>query len=605
MYWYVTAVQVLLLLAAATSVVFALFAWKRRPVPGSVAFSVFMLAVTLWVLAYLLQIASDDLATKMVWVKLQYIGVGIVPVAWLAFSLRYTKRQTWLTPQHWILLMVIPLLTILFAVTNEVHQLLWVSANQIVVNGFSFTTMLPGVWYWIFVFYLYGIFLAGSLMLVTSTRYEISSLLPQQALLFLAGLTVPWFGGVLFLLGMSAINLTPLSFALCGVLIGKYALNFRFVKRTPLENQMVITSLADGVLVLSDEQIIVDANPALVEIAERPLSDILGRQLSEVFPEVAAKYKELKEKPLDIGCDGVDRSRCYELKLSQLLDWRKLACSEMLVFHDISERKQQEVLRDDLTHSMVHDLRSPISNSLFALDMLKNGTVQDREKDSQRLVELTYENTERVLNLVNNILDAGHLDDGNIPVKLTAVSLPKLTDQTLLSQSPRAEAKGITLVRDMPVDLPVAWADKNLIERVLQNLVDNSIKFSPIGGTVKVTAVLVNKQDVTRRQIHITIADEGPGLSSTLTENVFDKFVTGLDKDSGNGLGLAFCQMALAAHNQKIWIEKTTESGAAFTFSLALPPQLPEDIAAEDEWPDIPDSSAQSSPLFTQVLPNW
>jgi signal transduction histidine kinase len=605
MYWYVTAVQVLLLLAAATSVIFALFAWKRRPVPGSVAFSVFMLAVALWVLAYLLQIVSDGLSAKMVWVKLQYIGVGIVPVAWLAFSLRYTKRQAWLTPGHWFLLMTIPLLTILFVLTNEVHQLVWVSANLVVLHGFSFMTILPGVWYWIFTLYLYVLFVVGSLMLVTSTRYEISSLLPQQALIFLAGLAVPWFGGILYLLGMSAINLTPLSFALCGAVVGKYALNFRFVKRTPLENQMVISSLADGVLVLSDEQMIVDANPALVEIAKRPLSAILGRQLREVFPEVAAKYEELKEKPLDIGCDGADRSRCYELKLSQLLDWRKLACSEMLVFHDISERKQQEILRDDLTHSMIHDLRSPISNSLFALDMLKNGTVHDKEKDSQRLVELTYENTERVLNLVNHILDVERLDDGNIPLQLTAVSLPKLVDQTLISQSPRAEAKGITLVREMPADLPVAWADRNLIERVMQNLVDNSIKFSPLGGSVKVTAVLVDKQDVTRRRIHITVADEGPGLSSALTENVFDKFVTGADKDSGNGLGLAFCQMALAAHNQKIWINRTKEPGAAFTFSLALPPQLPEDIAEEDEWPDIPDSSAQSNILFTQTLSNW
>ena len=605
MYWYVTAVNLLLLLAAATSIICALYAWKRRPVPGSVAFSVFMLAVALWVLAYLLQIVNDDLAMKLAWAKLQYIGLSIVPVAWLVFSLRYTNRQAWLTPKHWVLLMSVPLLTLLFILTNDFHQLVWVRADILTVTGLSLMTMTPGVWYWLFVLFLYGSFLAGSLMLLTSTRYEIASLFPQQALLLLAGLALPWFGGVLYVTGMSAINLTPLSFALCGVVVAKYPLNFRFVKRSPLENQMVLNSLDDGVLVLDKEHLIVDANPALVKIAKRPLSDLLGCKLSDVFPEAATKYDNLKEKSVDMGCDETPRSSCYELKLFPLLDWRKFASSEMIVFHDISERKKRETLRDDLTHSMVHDLRSPISNSLFALEMLRNGTVQDLEADSQRLVDLTYENTEKVLNLINHILEIGLMEDSNMRVRLTAVPLAKLVDQVLVSQSPRAEAKGITLIREISADLPVAWADEDLLARVVQNLVDNSIKFSSMGGTVKVTAVLVNEQDRAQRQIHVTVADEGPGLSPELAETVFDKFVVGPGKESGNGLGLAFCQMALAAHNQKIWVESWPGQGTDFTFSLALPPQLPEDIYLEDEWPDIPASSSEPNILLSQVSPNW
>ncbi|MCZ7667909.1 MAG: hypothetical protein M5U34_12285 [Chloroflexi bacterium] len=97
MYGYVTAVSVSLLVAAAAATIFALFAWKRRPVPGSVAFSVFMLTVILWSLTYLLQISSPDLATKEMWLTWQYLGVGLLPVAWLVFALRYTNKQTWLT----------------------------------------------------------------------------------------------------------------------------------------------------------------------------------------------------------------------------------------------------------------------------------------------------------------------------------------------------------------------------------------------------------------------------------------------------------------------------------------------------------------------------
>jgi signal transduction histidine kinase len=254
---------------------------------------------------------------------------------------------------------------------------------------------------------------------------------------------------------------------------------------------------------------------------------------------------------------------------------------------------------------MVHDLRSPMSNSLFALEMLRSGTFHPEDAEGKRLISLTYENTEKVLKLVNEILDVGRLEDGNIPVQLTAVPLIKLVDYVLASQSPRAGSKNITLVREIPPDLPVAWADENLLERVVQNLVDNSIKYSPMGGVVKVTAVVVNPHDKQHRQIHVTVSDDGPGLPPELAETIFDKFVTGPNKESGNGLGLAFCQMALTAHNQKIWVENETEQGSAFTFSLALPPQMPEDIFIEDEWPEILSNPANPNLLMSQALSNW
>jgi signal transduction histidine kinase len=605
MYWYVTAISLLLLLAAAISIVFALYAWKRRPVPGAVAFSVFMLAVTLWILAYLLQVISDGQAAKIIWAKLQFVGISIVPVAWLVFALRYTDRQEWITPRRWVMLMTIPILTLLFVLTNNFHQLVWVRFNLSGSGDLSVLEMIPGVWYWIFVLYLYGAFLAGSLMLLTSTRYEISSLVYQQALILVTGLALPWFGGILYMIGMSTINLTPLSFAICGVVMAKYALNFRFVKRTPLENQMVLNSLDTGVLVLDRDSVIVDANPAMIHIAKRPLSDLLGAKLSDIFPKVAARYDELQKNSIEMGCQESRQSDCYEIKRFPLEDWRKFISSELLIFYDISERKQREILREDLTHSMVHDLRSPISNSLFALEMLRSGTIHPKDAEGERLVELTFENTEKVLKLVNEILDLGRLENGNIPVKLTAVSLIELIDNVLLSQSPHAETKNIRLMQDIPPDLPAAWADENLVERVVQNLVDNSIKFSPVGGMVKVTAVVVNKQDRDQRQFHITVSDDGPGLPPNLAETVFDKFVTGADKESGNGLGLAFCQMALAAHNQKIWVESQPERGSAFTFSLALPSQLPEDIYIEDEWSDILTNPTEPNILISQVSSNW
>ncbi|MCZ7667904.1 MAG: ATP-binding protein [Chloroflexi bacterium] len=109
---------------------------------------------------------------------------------------------------------------------------------------------------------------------------------------------------------------------------------------------------------------------------------------------------------------------------------------------------------------------------------------------------------------------------------------------------------------------------------------------------IRITAVLQNPHDPAQRHMLVSVCDEGPGLPADLANTVFDKFVTGPDKRSGNGLGLAFCQMALAAHNQKIWFNEPGSDGATITFSLALPPQLPEDIRIEDKWPNTNPAAA-------------
>lgn len=604
MYWYLTAVSVLLLLAAAASTIFALFAWKRRPVPGSVAFSVFMLAVTLWSLTYLLQITSPHLSTKEIWFTWQYLCVGILPVAWLVFSLRYTNRQDWLTPRHLLLLMLFPFTVLLLALTNDFHRLLWEELSILNGTRLPLLTITPGIWYWAVLFGLYSAFLLGSLLLVTSTRYEIASLAPHQALLLLAGLALPWFGGALYLTGLSFINLTALTFALCGIIVGKYALGFQLVKRTPLANQFALSNLNDGVLIVDTDLVIVDANPAMASISKRPLRSLLGCKLSDLFPELAEKHQALQQKPVDIHCGDSSSAPYYEVQLTPILDWRKMVSSEMLIFHDISERKRREAMHNEITHSMVHDLRSPVSNSLFALELLKKEPAIE-DTNSEHLIDLLQENTEKVLALINNILDVNRFENSKIPIRPTAVSLPKLVDRVLKSQSPRAVMQNVALIRDLPTDLPPAWADEALLERVLQNLVDNSLKFSPNGSAIRITAVLQNPHNPDQRKMLVSVTDEGPGLPPELANTVFEKFVTGTGKRSGNGLGLAFCQMALAAHNQKIWISEPGTCGATITFSLALPPQLPEDILIEDKWPNTNPTASESPVLISQMSPNW
>ncbi len=596
MYWYLTTFSLLLLLAAAISTVISLYAWKRRPVSGSVAFAIAMLAITQWSLAFLLHVVSVDEAAKFAWFKFQYAGIVILPITWLAFTLHYTGRGASLNSRNLLLLSLAPLITFVLVLTNDALGLFWQDMQVDVVHGLPVIAFTPTPLYWLSHAFLYGCFLAGSLLILTSRRYEIAALYPRQAFVLVMGLSLPWFGLALHFAGLNMVNLMPLMFALSGIVVARYVLRFRLWKKSDLTQHAVINSLDDGVLVLDQAQRVVAANAAAGKILERPLTDLVSHPLTAVWPDLAAQLDAMADKPRDVTRIRQGQICYYEARLSRLVDWRKLPSANLLVLHDITERKQAETLREDMTNSMVHDLRSPISNSLFALQMLKGSLEQDATSpDNYQLLDMTFANTEKVLHLINNILDVGRLENGKIPLNCTAVSLGALVRRVIKGQMAHAAEKQIVIQYDIPSDLPPAWADPDLLERVLQNLIDNSLKFSTTGGAIRLTAVTVPHTLTDKPRLEVSISDDGPGLPPELVHTAFDKFVTGSSKESGNGLGLAFCQMALAAHGEHIWAFNNRGQGVTFTFSLAVAPVASQEVHWEtavplDSQPHFPGS---------------
>jgi signal transduction histidine kinase len=194
------------------------------------------------------------------------------------------------------------------------------------------------------------------------------------------------------------------------------------------------------------------------------------------------------------------------------------------------------------------------------------------------MLEIARENTERMLQLVTDILDVSRLESGRMELKRNPVSLAELTAEKLRAQSPLSADKGVRLVSEVPPNLPKAWVDAELTGRVLQNLVDNAIKFTPDGGLVKVVVRLCNEEiakhvdlEVTEPpQLCVSVVDSGPGISAHLQRRLFQKFVTGGQKGSGSGLGLAFCKLVVDAHGGRIWVESEPDQGTTFTFTLPV-----------------------------------
>ena len=234
--------------------------------------------------------------------------------------------------------------------------------------------------------------------------------------------------------------------------------------------------------------------------------------------------------------------------------------------HDVSERTALDDLRNDLTSMVYHDLRSPLSNIISSLDIL-SGLVNAKDNETiQSILEIAANSTTRIERLVNSLLDINRLESGQKIVSQNIVYMHEITAEAVkevqaIAESRRQEARSQT-----PGDLPPVWVDKDMILRVLLNLLENATKFTPAGSKISVDA---SQQD---GWITISIEDNGPGIPVLQRERIFDKFtrLRGAHKPGGLGIGLAFCKMAVEGHGGKIWVESQNNVGTTFFFTLPV-----------------------------------
>ena len=233
------------------------------------------------------------------------------------------------------------------------------------------------------------------------------------------------------------------------------------------------------------------------------------------------------------------------------------------IVEDVTERKTVEQMREDLVRTLVHDLKNPLSSMLASMDVLAAALEGPELAASAEVVRIARRGGIKMRNLVDAILDVARLEQGAMPLALGPVGLRAAVDEALELQRPLAEPRKLVLSNEVALELPPVRADRELLSRVLQNLVGNAIKFSPEGGTVRVGASREGSG-----LVRVSVADEGPGLPPELRERVFERFVTGDHVASGSGLGLTFCRLAVEAHGGRIRVESAPGAGALLAFTL-------------------------------------
>jgi PAS domain S-box-containing protein len=253
-----------------------------------------------------------------------------------------------------------------------------------------------------------------------------------------------------------------------------------------------------------------------------------------------------------------------EQTIAPVRDYRGDITHFVAIKQDVTARKETERLRDSLVRTMVHDLRNPLSVIHGSLGILKDEVGSTDPEERTWTLDTLERASRQMLDLVTGILDVERLKLGEMPLELSLIDMSEILDAALLLQAPLAEAREQALFGESEKRLPPVQADRSLITRVLQNLVGNAIKFTPEGGTIRVNITCEGNE------INVRVADTGPGIPEEVRRRLFGQFVTGRGKESGSGLGLAFCRLAIEAHGGRIWAESHPGEGTAFYFRLPV-----------------------------------
>lgn len=239
-----------------------------------------------------------------------------------------------------------------------------------------------------------------------------------------------------------------------------------------------------------------------------------------------------------------------------------------LLMRDISERKRVENLKNEFVSTVSHELRTPLTAIRGALGLLcagKKGQVPAAQHDE--LMGIAYQNTERLVHLVNDILDLEKLESGQMTMERQVTHLPELLQQAVEENRPYALSHEVTLVLMQPLPNISIWADPNRLRQVLANLISNAIKFSPSGAKVLLAAAVQGKG------VRISVTDSGEGIPARFRDRIFQRFsqVDGSDtrRKGGSGLGLSICKSIIEMHEGTINFDSEVGKGTCFYFDLA------------------------------------
>ncbi|MDP4090240.1 MAG: histidine kinase N-terminal 7TM domain-containing protein [Bacillota bacterium] len=577
---------------AITSMMAYLF-WKRRSTTGAPAISLVMLAAVEWSTCQLLSGLSSSLEMKIFFDNLTFPGVTAIPVLLFIFCIQYTRRDKLLKAMHYSLLSIIPILTLIAVFTSRWHRFFAVNARTepLADTGISLLVYDYGGWFWIHSGYSFILILLGVIILL-QRLVNLSGVYRKQALMILAAILIPLIGSLLYLLGLGPardLDTTTFSFTFSGILLFIGMFKYKMLDLVPIAYEAVISAMEDAVIVLDTQNRIIDLNNSAEAVFSETRNNLIGQPLSLLFREEDSLCSDIISSLKASGKFELHKGgikRCYNMKISPILDKNKAAIGRFLLLNDITElEKAMEELRtaktaaenaskakSEFLATMSHEIRTPINGIIGMAELLEDAALSTQEREN--LSTLQY-SADSLLNIINEILDYSKIEAGKMQVESVNFNLRELIYNMAKTFSYNKKLGAIRFTYQIEEAVPeVISGDFVKLRQILVNLLSNAFKFTE-EGRIEVSVGLINNSD-TEAFLGFTVSDTGIGIPEDKISGLFESFHQ-LDssttrKYGGTGLGLSIVKKLLVLMGGSIRVESKVDAGSSFTFRLPLIP---------------------------------
>jgi signal transduction histidine kinase len=619
-----------LLLAGAVLVTLViLYVWRRRPSTTIAGLLAVLLGAVLWSVCYALELSAGDLVGREYWGDLKYVGVSLLPPAYLAFVLQcsgHTRWPRWLGPG----LTLEPLAVLVLLATDATHDLVrFYPAGATVATS---QAAEAGPLFWPHLLYNNALVWTATVLLVV-TLGRMSGLYRRQSVVLVAAILLPILLNLLFNLRVEPfqqVDLTPFAFVLTTAVLVWGVYQFSLLDLRPVARSQIFRTISDPVLVLDPDGRVLDANPAAGRLVGRPPAEIVGQPVPQLLPTWSATVAEAMAAGVDQASpegsgrrgpgnpEGVPRSdgidlrggapvsrevtrdgRIYDLAISALPDRQRQSGGHLVVARDVTERRQvEERLCAALNHERVAtdrlavalDRERAAAEHLRVLDELKSGFLQAVSHDLRTPLASVLGIS---LTLQRGRGQLGPADTDDLLGRLTANARKLDRILTGLLDLDRLD-RGIVELRRERVDLarlvagvvseareelldshPVSLellpvqvvADAAKVERIVENLLANAARHTDPG-----TPIWVRVTHGERGAL-LCVDDAGPGVPVEQRESIFRPFQRGPGGSyaPGSGVGLALVAQFASLHDGRAWVEDRAGGGASFRVLLPEP----------------------------------
>ncbi len=364
--------------------------------------------------------------------------------------------------------------------------------------------------------------------------------------------------------------------------------------------ELVLMSIADGVVVCDRDNRVQIVNRAATQIFDKEAKDLLGKPLVVCTegpdqPQICHIVQQFTDSNVNIT-PGAIEPIVQQLQLGELtvrlhtapIFLNKEFLGSVMIMQDITKQAELEKMKNEFMANVSHELRTPITSIKSYVDTLCNHGEKLDPDIHREFLQIIDNEADRLMHLVNDVLELSKIEEADREFEMLPMDIHRACEAAIRSLNLMARDRGIELAFEQTENLPLASINQESIERVIINLLNNGIKYTPEGG--KITVKVEKHQEGEVEEVAVHVKDTGIGIPDDALENIFDRFYRVEKKVhtiKGTGLGLTIVKKIIEKHGGRITVASALGEGS--TFSFYLPALSPEAVARLTQWEEEPD----------------